>query len=254
MKRNPVLFSLLLPIFILFFLMLEPGAAGSAEDASKGSSISNQTGKAAGTGSLPSAKPKPIVSSNPGPVMEPHLNRKVTPRYPELARLAHVEGTVDLVVSIDEEGNVTDIRVSQGHPFLNDMAVDAVRQWKYAPMFLNGEAVPVVATVTVIFKLDNKSTAASGKSRIDLAVAEVIMRQKAGQSVADVPFILDGKANLELRITAKTASVTSQLKSSGFEMIAWPEGTQKAIGKISVEKLENLLNIKAVQYIAPHLR
>jgi len=33
--------------------------------------------------------------------------------------------------------------------------MDAVKQWKYSPTLLNGEPVPVIATVTVIFKLLN---------------------------------------------------------------------------------------------------
>jgi len=36
---------------------------------------------------------------------------------------------------------------------LNDAAESAVRQWKYSPTLLNGEPVPVIATVTVIFNL-----------------------------------------------------------------------------------------------------
>jgi protein TonB len=36
---------------------------------------------------------------------------------------------------------------------LDDAAVDAVRQWKFTPTRLNGEAVPIVMTVTVSFTL-----------------------------------------------------------------------------------------------------
>jgi len=57
-------------------------------------------------------------------------------------------------VTVDEEGNVSDIKVTNGHPLLNDAAKTAVAQWKYSPTLLNGEPVPVIATVTVIFKLN----------------------------------------------------------------------------------------------------
>jgi protein TonB len=40
-----------------------------------------------------------------------------------------------------------------GHPLLDEEAVRAVRQWKYSPTLLNGEPVPVIATVRVIFSL-----------------------------------------------------------------------------------------------------
>ena len=58
-----------------------------------------------------------------------------------------------LEVTVDEEGNVSDIRVLRGHPLLEEEAVRAVRQWKYSPTLLSGEPVPVIATVTVIFNL-----------------------------------------------------------------------------------------------------
>jgi len=60
---------------------------------------------------------------------------------------------VVLQVTVDEEGNVAELRVLKGHPLLNDAAEAAVRQWKYSPTLLNGEPVPVIATVTVIFNL-----------------------------------------------------------------------------------------------------
>ena len=55
--------------------------------------------------------------------------------------------------SVDEEGNVADVKVLRGHPLLDDEARRALKQWKYSPTLLNGEPVPVTATVTVIFSL-----------------------------------------------------------------------------------------------------
>jgi TonB family protein len=86
-------------------------------------------------------------------VQESKLIRRVEPAYPELAKRARVEGRVLLAVTVDEEGNVSEIRVIVGHPLLVEAAVTAVRQWKYSPTLLNGEPVPVIATVTVRFSL-----------------------------------------------------------------------------------------------------
>ena len=85
--------------------------------------------------------------------MASKLVRKVEPLYPHLAKISRVQGVVILQVTVDEEGSVSDIRVLRGHPLLDDAAVQAVQQWKYSPTFLNGEPVPVTATVTVIFSL-----------------------------------------------------------------------------------------------------
>jgi protein TonB len=88
-----------------------------------------------------------------GQVQESKIIRKVLPVYPELAKRARVEATVILEVNVDEEGNVINVRVLRSHPLLEQAAIDAVKQWKYSPTLLNGEPVPVVATVTVEFKL-----------------------------------------------------------------------------------------------------
>ena len=98
--------------------------------------------------------PKP-VKRDPikviGNVQESKLIRRVEPVYPELAKRARVEGRVLLAATVDEEGNVSEIRVIAGHPLLVEAALSAVRQWKYSPTLLNGEPVPVITTVTVRF-------------------------------------------------------------------------------------------------------
>ncbi len=99
----------------------------------------------------PVIKKEPVRRSTG--VQESKLIKKVDPVYPQIAIHARVSGVVILDVRVDEEGNVESIRVLSGHPLLNEAAVSAVRQWKYSPTILNGEPVPVIATVTVIFNL-----------------------------------------------------------------------------------------------------
>jgi len=60
---------------------------------------------------------------------------------------------VILDVIIDEHGVVTSTRVLKSVAFLDQAAVDAVRQWRFTPARLNGEAIPIVMTVTVTFRL-----------------------------------------------------------------------------------------------------
>lgn len=88
-----------------------------------------------------------------GNVLESRLIRKVNPIYPEAAKRERISGRVILNVIVDEQGNVSDIRISRGHPLLNEAAVSAVKQWKYSPTLINGEPVPITATVTVFFNL-----------------------------------------------------------------------------------------------------
>jgi protein TonB len=71
-----------------------------------------------------------------------------------MAQTAHVKGVVILEAIIDERGAVKQVTVLRSIPLLDQAAVEAVRQWRFTPARLNGEAVPVVMTVTVNFELE----------------------------------------------------------------------------------------------------
>lgn len=77
----------------------------------------------------------------------------VDPRYPTVAQIAHVEGTVILEAIIDTSGTVTSLRVLRSIPLLDQAALDAVRQWRFTPARLNDRVVPVIMTVTISFTL-----------------------------------------------------------------------------------------------------
>lgn len=89
-----------------------------------------------------------------GEVKPPRLVRRVEPVYPEIARQARVEGVVILEATTDEYGRVRSIRVLRSIPLLDQAALDAVREWVYEPLVINGRPRSVVFTVTVRFKLD----------------------------------------------------------------------------------------------------
>lgn len=86
-------------------------------------------------------------------VMEGNLIHKVQPDYPPLARQARIQGAVVLQAVISREGTIENLQVLSGPPMLVPAALAAVRQWRYRPYFLNGEAVEVETQVTVNFVL-----------------------------------------------------------------------------------------------------
>jgi len=92
-----------------------------------------------------------------GDVQQAKLIAQVQPEYPALARRAKITGTVRLEVSVSPTGTVEGVTVISGHPILVQPALDAVRQWKYAPTLLNGQPVGVVTTVDVFFKYEGDS-------------------------------------------------------------------------------------------------
>ncbi|MGZ5439531.1 MAG: energy transducer TonB, partial [Candidatus Aminicenantales bacterium] len=88
-----------------------------------------------------------------GDVKPPKLVREVAPVYPEIARQARVEGIVIVEATTDVYGRVTSVKVLRSIPLLDQAAIDAVRQWVYEPMIINGRPRPVMFTVTVRFQL-----------------------------------------------------------------------------------------------------
>jgi protein TonB len=88
-----------------------------------------------------------------GDVKPPRLVRRIEPGYPDLAREARIEGVVILEATTDIYGRVASVRVLRGHALLDAAAIEAVRQWVYEPLLVNGRPRPVTFTVTVHFVL-----------------------------------------------------------------------------------------------------
>jgi periplasmic protein TonB len=81
------------------------------------------------------------------------LIKRVQPVYPGQAKQMHLEGAVQLLASIAKDGSISSVKQLSGDAILGRAAVDAVRQWKYKPYFLNGEPVEIQTQITVNFKL-----------------------------------------------------------------------------------------------------
>jgi len=88
-----------------------------------------------------------------GEIKPPKLIKKVEPLYPEIARQARVEGIVIIEATTDIYGRVASVKILRSIPLLDQSAVDAVRQWLYEPMVINGKPRGVIFVVTVTFKL-----------------------------------------------------------------------------------------------------
>ena len=92
------------------------------------------------------------------PVIEPSraeelLVHRVEATYPQMARIAHIQGDVILHVLINKQGHVANIKATSGHPILVQAARDAVKQWEYQPFQLNGEPAEVETAVVVKFRM-----------------------------------------------------------------------------------------------------
>ena len=102
--------------------------------------------------------PLPIASVKPrmvrqSVIMEGNLIHKVEPRYPQIARQLHIEGAVIVEAFISRDGVITRTVAESGPSLLVQAALDAVRQWRYRPYYLNQEPIEVETQITVNFVL-----------------------------------------------------------------------------------------------------
>ncbi len=88
-----------------------------------------------------------------GQVQQAKLLSQPKPQYPPLAKQARIQGVVRLEAIISKQGMIDQLRVVSGHPLLVQSALDAVRQWRYQPTYLNNEPVEVSTTIDVNFTL-----------------------------------------------------------------------------------------------------
>jgi periplasmic protein TonB len=102
---------------------------------------------------------RPAVASTPqrvpvtSTIEAAKLISRIQPVYPSLAIQTRTQGNVVLHAIIGRNGQVSELQVLSGHPLLVNAALDAVRQWRYNPTLLNGQAVEVETTITVSFVL-----------------------------------------------------------------------------------------------------
>jgi len=101
----------------------------------------------------PATKPAPASSTAPPSLSLSRLIHRVDPQYPEEARTKHIQGSVVLDVQVQGEGIVGNIDVVQGDPLLTEAAVQAVKQWRYQPYFVNGRPVESQTRITIKFTL-----------------------------------------------------------------------------------------------------
>ena len=91
----------------------------------------------------------------PGSGVEPpRLLREVKADYTDEARRGNIEGEVELEIVVRRDGTVGEVKLIRGlRGGLNDRAVQAVRQWRFAPGRMKGTPVDVVVEVDVEFRL-----------------------------------------------------------------------------------------------------
>jgi periplasmic protein TonB len=125
------------------------GVAGGIAGGSAGGVLGGIIGGTGGMPPPPKAAPQRIRVG--GNVQQAAIVHQVQPVYPQIAKTAHIQGTVILHAIIAKGGTVEELQYVSGPPLLMRAAMDAVKQWRYKPTLLNGE--PVEVDTTIIFTL-----------------------------------------------------------------------------------------------------
>jgi periplasmic protein TonB len=91
----------------------------------------------------PPPPPATPVASAPvrigGQITAPALLHRVEPTYPDVAAMAQLSGLVILEATVNTDGCVDSVKVLRSrHPLLDKAARDALMQWRYSPLVLNG--------------------------------------------------------------------------------------------------------------------
>jgi protein TonB len=103
----------------------------------------------------PPPPPQPLVPR--APISGGILNGKATsmpqPAYPSGALEFRASGTVHVQVTVDESGQVSSAKAVSGHPLLQQAAVEAAYQARFAPTRLSGQPVKVSGVLGYNFVL-----------------------------------------------------------------------------------------------------
>lgn len=98
----------------------------------------------------PAATPPPASEGKPTAAV---VVKTVLPKYPLLAKMAGISGPVKVHVVIAKDGTVKTATAVSGHKLLQKAACDAIAQWIFKPVTLNGKPTEVETDVTVNFNL-----------------------------------------------------------------------------------------------------
>lgn len=133
------------------------GGEGGVEGGIEGGVAGGIVGGLVAAPPPPPPPPPPVPQPPHGPVriggdiQAPTLVKRVEPIYPDVALMAKVGGLVILEAVVNTDGSVESVKVLRSVKFLDNAAIEAVRQWKYSPLVLNGIRTPFVLTVTLNF-------------------------------------------------------------------------------------------------------
>jgi protein TonB len=96
----------------------------------------------------------PEVSVSDQPVVPAKLVRAVQPMYPPDAMRNYITGDVRIEAEVDKRGQIGAMKILLGPKQFRQVAMDALKQYEYAPATQGGKPVASKVTVTIKFWFD----------------------------------------------------------------------------------------------------
>jgi TonB family protein len=79
--------------------------------------------------------------------------QKAAPEYPPMAKQMHISGRVEIAITIEPDGSVSEAKVQSGNALLTPAALGAIKKWKFTPFTENGTPTRAVTSIGFDFKL-----------------------------------------------------------------------------------------------------
>ena len=129
------------------------------------------------------------------------------------------------------------------------------------PKATPANAPPTVAGIAMADKEERAAVTSPEEQRLNAlrsklhpTVMAVVMRlrnKQASSTVDEQSFVRDGKAEVQVWMTEKSAEAMAKLKELGFEVILDQKNSSLIIGRVTIDKLEALADLKFVRYVSP---
>jgi Ca-activated chloride channel family protein len=103
-------------------------------------------------------------------------------------------------------------------------------------------------------KAKEEERALALRKKLHVSLFNIVERLKTPDAQPDEgesKFVSEGKAEVIIWLNEKTPEVFAQLKALGFELLLDAETTHVVIGRVPLEKLSALAELKAVRYVKP---
>jgi TonB family protein len=204
------------------------------------------------------------------------LNGRATalpkPEYPAAAIAVNADGPVVVQLVINGDGSVASATAVSGHPLLRPAAEKAARDARFTPVLLSGKPVRVTGVVTynfgkggrsrIRFKQMKVAAPTPAEMRSSLAASKLhfwlfalvgrLQKGETSPTPNESSFVHNGKADIQVELSSRSADVMKKLAAAGFELVA-EKGNTAVIGRIELDKLATLAEIDEVRLVLPKM-